>query len=92
MRCGNPKRTIAKIDKIELDIDSYGKNIDTSIGVIRIDQKYYFLVKPAIQNYWLIQNEPFPYIKMILRKSKRTFSSFTLKRTIVRVKRIGKNH
>jgi len=29
MRGGNPKRTIAKIDKIELDIDSYGKNIDT---------------------------------------------------------------
>jgi len=75
------KGTIAEIDKIELDIDSYGKNIDTSIGVVRLDQKYYFLVKSAVQNEWLIQNEPFPYIKMIFIKSKRTFSSITPKRT-----------
>jgi len=42
MRGENPKRTIAKIDKIELGIDSYGKNIDTSIGVVRIDHNVLF--------------------------------------------------
>lgn len=40
MRGGNPKRTIAKIEKIELDIDSHGK--DTEIGVVRIDQNVLF--------------------------------------------------
>jgi len=39
---GNPKLTIAKVDKIELGIDSYGKNIDTSIGVVRIDENVLF--------------------------------------------------
>ncbi|KAL4107143.1 hypothetical protein QTP88_018575 [Uroleucon formosanum] len=38
LRGGNPKRTIAKIEKIELDIDSHGKDIEKSIGVVRIDQ------------------------------------------------------
>jgi len=38
IRGGNPKRTIVKIDKNELD--SNGKNMDTSIGVVRIDQNY----------------------------------------------------
>jgi len=35
LRGGNPKRTIAKIDKIELDIDPYGRSIDKSIGMVR---------------------------------------------------------
>lgn len=48
MRDGNPKRTIAKIDKIELDINSYGKNIDKSSEFIKT---YYFFVKSEIQNY-----------------------------------------
>lgn len=42
MRGGNPKRTIAKIDKNELDINSYKKNVDKSIGVVRIDQNVLF--------------------------------------------------
>jgi len=37
-RSGNPERTISKMNKIELDNDSYGKNIDKSIGVVKIDQ------------------------------------------------------
>jgi len=40
MRGGTPKCTIAKIDEIELG--NYGKNIDTSIGVIRIDESVLF--------------------------------------------------
>lgn len=63
--CGKP--IIAKMDKMKLDTDSYRKNIDKSIGVIRIDKKYYFLAKSAIQNYWLIQNESYPYIKIIFK-------------------------
>jgi len=43
MRGGNPKSTIAKVDKIELGIDSYGKNIESSIRVVRIDQNILFL-------------------------------------------------
>jgi len=42
---GNSKSTIDKIEKIKLGISSYGKNIDTSIGVIRIDQNVLFLGK-----------------------------------------------
>lgn len=38
MRGGYLKGTIAKIDKIQLEIDPYGKNVDTSIGVVEIDQ------------------------------------------------------
>jgi len=38
----NPKRTISKIDKIEVGIDFYGKNIDISIGVVRVDQNVLF--------------------------------------------------
>jgi len=46
MRGGNPKCTIAKIDKNELDINILiKKNVEKSIGVTRIDKKYYFLVK-----------------------------------------------
>jgi len=52
LRGGNPKRTVAKIDKIELGIDSYGKNINTLFGIIRIDQN--ILYKFAIQNVWFI--------------------------------------
>jgi hypothetical protein len=49
IRGGNPKRTIAKIDKNELDIDSYKKNIDKSIDVARIDQNVLSLVKSVVK-------------------------------------------
>lgn len=42
MSGGNPKCTIAKIYKIELDFDFYGKNIGKSIGVVRIGQNILF--------------------------------------------------
>jgi len=85
VRGWNQKLTIAKISKIELDIVSYWKtsiNRSVSLGSIKT---YYFLFKSAIKNYRLNQNEPCPYIKMIFRKSKRAFFSFTPKRTHVKI-------
>jgi len=42
LRGGNPKPTIAKIDKNEFDINSYKKNVEKSIDVVRIDQNVLF--------------------------------------------------
>jgi len=40
----------------------------------KMSKIYYLLDKFVIKNDWSVQNEPFPYIKIIFRKSKRIFS------------------
>jgi len=51
---------MTKIDKIELDIDLYRKTSINRLALSEYIKTYYFLVKNAIQNLWLlIQNEPF---------------------------------